>query len=319
MLKKTMFTLLGVLLLTGLLIGQATAEEVRPLVIRDQGRVEVQSAPDQGWRLVASSRVIGKGGSGRTQEQSVASIHLWSDRIKVTMFEKCTFRYADLIKRGEKSILAFHQDRGMIRVKVDPEIHQTSGFQVKTPQALLAVQGTQFFVRVGEGDPSSGEVPPLDLNYLKDNDNFDVSYNHRVLPANASAMAIGGGSAGRDLLAQATASGNAGYTLIGVMKGSVGVDPDTGSPVTVNAGQTLIIWDKQEPMFLRVDPEFVKESTPDTHIAEVPTMPESGSPPSGSPTGAGNVLNPSAYPSGSSGHHSPPYHSPLYYYGPSMP
>ena len=298
--KRNAIILLGILLMIGLVAGQVQARDVKPLVVRDQGRVEIQKAPNQKWRLVSSSRIMVKGGAGRTMEQSIASVHLWSDKVKVTMFENCTFRYTDLVKKGVKYVMAFNQDRGMIKVKVDPSIHKTSGFQLKTPQALLAVQGTQFFVRVGEGDPNSKNLPTLELDYLKKNKDYDVSQNPVTIPVNASVYAIGGAAgAVCEMVAQAAPVGNAGFTLIGVLKGTVSVVPNTGSGVSVNAGQTLIVWDNRTPVFLRVDPEFVKESKPDTHTADVPTMPESGTPTGGVPAGA---LNPSGHPSGTDSH-----------------
>lgn len=295
------------------------AGPIQPIVEWRAGRVEVQKAGDSSWQMVSTSRILDKGGSGKTLEKSVARLHLGSPSSFALMEEKCQVRYEDLVQQGKKFIAAFRQDGGKMWIKIDNRKPDRPEFQVKTPQALLAVQGTAFYVRVGRGDPSKGPPPEVIADYIKDDDKKDEGgrpdeIRDEVPPGGMIPKAgiILGGGASIELLAQAEPQGQLGFTKVGILEGAVLVKSDHGGTFSATKGQTVVIWDGQDPMLLAPDPYLVKKSNIPTTIAnEIPEFPESA----GASPDPGVMLNPSAVPSGGfhpEGSSPPPCTGPCY-------
>jgi hypothetical protein len=304
----------AVLLLAFFSLQWAWADGGKPIIERKLGRVEVKKGGEPDWRMVATNKILDEKGEGRTMEKSVARIHLWDSRTFALMEEKCTVRFEDVIKAGQKSIMVFNQDTGKIWVSINREKSGRQGFQVKTPQALLAVQGTTFYVRVGRA-PRDKEAPPEEVaDYIdtavkseaekESRPRDDVPPGSYITPGAGWMIGGGGGASG-------PAPGDAGFTKVGVLKGSVRVETGAGDPISVGEGQTVIIWDNEKPVILKPDPYLGKKTNlPRTVADEVPEMPENGR-----PGDFVNVpMNPSNHPSGSSGPGStqPGCHGPCY-------
>lgn len=232
-----------------------------PMVIREKGKVEVKKTSTDPWRSILSNLMVKKNGAAKTLENSRARIDIWDTSSYVQLEEKSLLWMKDVSKKGSKRVAVLNQERGKIWVKVEKDKVSDTKFQVKTPQALLAIKGTIFYSNVGEADPSAG-VPG---GAEKKSSGKETSSTGEG-PWNQVSLTSKSETAESGVLK--------GFTRVGVLQGSVSVT-SKGKTVEVTGGNFVVVWEGQPPGPVTPDPDLKDpEKVPGSIADEVPGFEE---------------------------------------------
>lgn len=149
----------ALVLLSFLLLGTNTAWSVTAdwkLVVRVKGVVESLFSGETNWERIWQSRMLRDGDKARTGADSRANIRLADNSIVVlganTEVEISKFQISDQSRNVE-----FKLFNGKMRNTVGSFRGKDSRFEVKTPNAVMAARGTEFYVEyepqsVGDGN-----------------------------------------------------------------------------------------------------------------------------------------------------------------------
>ncbi len=114
------------------------------LLIRVKGKVQSKFAGANVWQMVWQSRMLKDGDRARTLEDSRAKIRL-ADQSVVTIGENTEVEMSQFKLKKTSRLAKIKLFFGKIRVRVGRFTGRDSKFEVKTPNAVLAARGTEFF------------------------------------------------------------------------------------------------------------------------------------------------------------------------------
>ncbi len=125
-------------------------------VERRQGGVESRLAGSQTWLRVMTQRRLGAQDWARTTEDGVAHLRL-ADNSLVAMGPSTRVQMQRFTLDSRNRDAALTVDNGAVRAQVSGARGRQSRFEVTTPNAVLAAQGTDFLVTVVNPDEMSSE------------------------------------------------------------------------------------------------------------------------------------------------------------------
>jgi len=148
----------------GAAAGHAVAEAGRDAMLtRQQGQVEIRREGSTTWTPVIASRYLSPGDSGQTLAGARARVRLQFGDITLALGPSTRFRVAELNRQFGR--VQVNLDWGALRAAFgSPQAASPDSYQVITPNAVLAAQGTEWtthFVTL-----PSDEGPPLGLEAL---------------------------------------------------------------------------------------------------------------------------------------------------------
>lgn len=137
--------LLSVFLLFSLSLESKAVSGEWKLVVKVKGDVESQRADESVWNKIWQSRMLKDGDKARTLEDSMAKIKLADQSVLLigsnSLVEISQFKVTDTARTANIKLIL-----GKIRVSVENFLGGTSTFEIKTPNAILAARGTEFYV-----------------------------------------------------------------------------------------------------------------------------------------------------------------------------
>ncbi|MFH1454526.1 MAG: FecR family protein [Armatimonadota bacterium] len=158
--KKTVLTILSILIITSVVVSTAfAASSAWKLVVRLKGDVESQKQGTDTWDKIWQSRMLKDGDKARTGDDSYGKIEL-SDGSITLIGSNTTVEMSQYNVTDNERISKMKLDKGMIRVFVTKFLTGKSTFEITTPNAVLAARGTEFYAEYGV----PGAQVPTDTN-----------------------------------------------------------------------------------------------------------------------------------------------------------
>lgn len=125
-------------------------------VVRKQGTVESRLASSDTWLRIVTNRRLGSSDWARTSSDGAAQLRL-ADNSLVAMGPSTQVQLERFTLGGRERDTSFAVRNGAVRAQVSRFGGQRSRFQVSTPNAVLAAQGTDFLVTVLNPDQTASE------------------------------------------------------------------------------------------------------------------------------------------------------------------
>lgn len=139
------------MLLACLLAGQpARAVEPWRVLIRIDGHVESRQPAQRAWSPVWRSRILSDGDRARTLVASRARVRL-ADGSGFTVGADSEVEMTRFRLTPEGRAVVFDLYVGRVRARVARVLGRQNGFEVRTPNGVLAARGTEFYVEQGPG------------------------------------------------------------------------------------------------------------------------------------------------------------------------
>ena len=121
------------------------------LVTRKAGTVESKLANSQSWLRIPNSRRLGLDDSVRTKESGKAVLTL-ADNSIIAVNPNTTVVMRKFVLNSRQRHAETHIEQGSLRTQVSKFKGQDNRYQITSPNAVMAAQGTDFSVKViGEG------------------------------------------------------------------------------------------------------------------------------------------------------------------------
>lgn len=114
------------------------------LVIRVKGIVESQFSGETRWQRIIRSRMLQDGDKTKTGQESTAKIRL-ADNSTVTVGENTEVEVSRFQLQETSRIVDIKVKYGRIRSSVGKQEGKQTEFKVRTPNAVMAARGTEFF------------------------------------------------------------------------------------------------------------------------------------------------------------------------------
>lgn len=137
------------LVLVGLLCAPVLAGPSWVIVARRQGTVQSRLAGSENWSRIMVNRRLGLGDWVRTGTGSAGQI-VFSDGSLVRVGPVTTVRVAEAAYEVARRQTRLEVETGSVEARVAPFRGATNRFEVNTPSAVLAAQGTHFLVDVAD-------------------------------------------------------------------------------------------------------------------------------------------------------------------------
>ncbi|MCL5773378.1 MAG: FecR family protein [Firmicutes bacterium] len=147
--KKIILAIIGIVSVSLLVFLLLPGWGISPnwkLVVKLTGTVESQKADQTSWVGIWRSRMLEDGDKARTLDKSLANIRL-ADQSIIKMGPNTVVEMAKFQLTEQSRLAQLKMDAGVIRVKVGKFSGKESKFEVKTPNAVLAARGTDFYVK----------------------------------------------------------------------------------------------------------------------------------------------------------------------------
>lgn len=230
------------------------------IVTRRQGVVECRASGGPSWMRILANRRLAAGDEARTEAASNAQVR-FADGTVVAMGPETTVQVERLLDEVRVAV-----PRGALRASL-PRYGGRPRFQVTTPNAALAAQGTEFLVEVRPGETRAavidGEVLMTHLEsgrflLLRPGDTASVdesgslllnppSFTHPdALREFKTQHGLESGSAERSPVehstvfeSQTAGTGFSGHRVSTDPEGEVEVEIEDGSPVLVNPNEDV--------------------------------------------------------------------------------
>lgn len=123
--------------------GRALAEPGRDaLLTRQQGTVEIRRQGSNTWTPVIASRYLASGDSGQTGPAARAQVRLQFRDMLLAVGPATRFTVADLNREAGQASLELGW--GALRARLKGKRQASDNYQILTPNAVLAAQGTEW-------------------------------------------------------------------------------------------------------------------------------------------------------------------------------
>jgi hypothetical protein len=123
--------------------GSALAEPGKDaLLTRQQGEVEIRRQGSNTWTPVIASRYLTNGDSGQTGSAARAQVQLQFRNLLLAVGPTTRFTVAELNRKAGQASLELGW--GALRARLRGKVQASENYQVLTPNAVLAAQGTEW-------------------------------------------------------------------------------------------------------------------------------------------------------------------------------
>lgn len=211
-------------------------------VTRKAGVVESKLASSQSWLRIPNSRRLGVDDSVRTNEQGKAHLKL-ADNSVVALNPSTSIVLREFVLTNSRRSVSIDLEKGQLRTQVSKFNGATNRYQVKSPNAVMAAQGTDFNVSYADDGPA----PRTIVRVYNGNVAVQNLGEAKMIMVNAGQAAIVTAEKAPQIMSitEANSHGNAGEevelpeggdsSLQAVVPESRGVMGATASPIGVNS------------------------------------------------------------------------------------
>lgn len=138
--RKSVAAVVAFLFLTGLL--SSPGEAGVKILARVTGTVASRSDAEKGWKPVFTTREVVSSDWAKTRSLSMAKVFLEDRKSFLKIYENTEVQIKEVQTPGEARKLEVDQNSGRIRATIRRFLGEKQKVQIKTPTAVLAIEGT---------------------------------------------------------------------------------------------------------------------------------------------------------------------------------